>query len=219
MRNLFFVGNRVCYPKEVMEFHQFIQDNQGWELLSEEIKFANPYVQVHASRVRTPSRPDGCDWTVVHRKAAAVVVPLTEEGELLLVQQERVPIRATLWEFPAGQIEQNSKHDESIIRETALRELREETGYELATGGELLSLGYFFPSCGFTDEHSHLFLARPVVPSLQGSSPDEHEAISECRSFTFQQFREMIAIGEIRDANTLSAYARICAMGLNHVTE
>ena len=44
----------------------------------------------------------------------------------------------------------------------ARRELREETGYELAPGGELVSLGYFFTSPGFTDEHCYLFLARPV---------------------------------------------------------
>jgi len=203
----------------IMDFHQFIQDSQDWRLLSEEIKFANPYVQVRASRVQTPSRPEGCNWTVVHRKAAAVVIPFTESGHLILVRQERVPIRATLWEFPAGQIDQNTLQDDSVIRETALRELREESGYELGPGGELLSLGYFFPSCGFTDEHSHLFLARPVVPSPHGRSPDEQEAIAECRAFSLEEFRSMIASGEIRDANTLSAYARMCAMGFIHVTE
>ena len=202
-----------------MTFHQFIRDSREWELLSEEIKFANPFVQVRASLVRTPSRPDGCDWTVVHRKGAAVVVPITENGDLLMVRQERVPIRATLWEFPAGQIDQNQAHDDLIIRETALRELREESGYELASGVELVSLGYFFPSCGFTDEHSYLFLAKPVVPSPQGRSPDEDEAIAECRAFSLSQFQAMIACGEIRDANTLSAYARMCAMGLIHVSE
>ncbi|MEI8343104.1 MAG: NUDIX hydrolase [Verrucomicrobiota bacterium] len=197
-----------------MRFHEFIRDGEGWELLSEESKFSNPYVQVRATRVRTPTRPEGCDWTVVHRKGAAVVAPMTESGDFLLVRQERVPIRSTIWEFPAGQIELNTGHDEQSIRDTALREMREEAGYELGPGGELISLGYFFPSCGFTDEHSHLFLARPVVLSRQGNSPDEHEAITECRAFPPEQFRAMIASGEIRDANTLCAYARMCALGL-----
>jgi ADP-ribose pyrophosphatase len=197
-----------------MNFHQFIRDGEGWELLSEEVRFSDPHVQVRATRVRTPLRPRGCEWTVVHRKGAAVVAPMTENGDFLLVRQERVPIRATIWEFPAGQIDESAGHDGPAIRETALRELREETGYELAQGGELLPLGYFFPSCGFTDEHSHLFLARPVVPSRLGRSPDEHEAIAECRAFPPEQFRGMIASGEIRDANTLSAFARMDAMGL-----
>jgi len=197
-----------------MNFHEFIRDSEGWELLGEEIKFSNPYVQVRATRVRTPSRPQGCEWSVVHRKAAAVVVPVTENGDFLLVRQERIPIRATIWEFPAGQIEENAGHDEQTVRATALRELREEAGFDLAPGGELVSLGYFFPSCGFTDEHSHLFLARPVVPSPRGQSPDEHEAITECRAFSPEQFRAMIARGEIRDANTLCAFARMTALGL-----
>jgi len=197
-----------------MNFHEFICDSEGWELLDEEIKFENPYVQMRATRVRTPSRPQGCEWSVVHRKGAAVVAPVTENGDFLLVRQERIPIRASLWEFPAGQIDESAGPQEQIIRDTALRELNEEAGYELAPGGELVSLGYFFPSCGFTDEHSHLFLARPVIPSSQGQAPDEHEAIAGCRAFSPDQFRGMIASGEIRDANTLCAFARMTAMGL-----
>jgi ADP-ribose pyrophosphatase len=197
-----------------MNFHQFIRDGEGWELLSEESRFSNPHVQVRATRVRTPSRPEGCDWTVVHRKGGAVVVPVTENGDFLLVRQERIPIRAAIWEFPAGQIEETGEHDDRIIRETALRELREEAGHDLAEGGELVSLGYYFPSCGLTDEHSHLFLARPVVPTPHGHSPDEHEAITECRAFSPAQLRGLIAGGEIRDANTLCAFARMVAMDL-----
>ena len=152
--------------------------------------------------------------TVVHRKAAAVVVPMTADGKFVLVRQERVPIRDTIWEFPAGQIDEARAHDEKAIRDTAFRELREEAGYEIAGGGELIPMGHFFPSAGFTDEHSYLFLARPVVPSKQGRAPDEHEAIVECRTFSSQELREMVASSELRDANSLSAFARMCAMGI-----
>ena len=95
-----------------------------------------------------------------------------------------------------------------------MRELREESGYELAPDGELIALGHFFPSAGFTDEHSHLLLARGVVPSPHGHAHDSAEAITECRAFTREEFRAMIASGEIRDANTLAAFARLVAMGL-----
>ncbi len=197
-----------------MTFHKFIQDGPGWETLKMDKQFANSHVQVYAARVRTPSRPEGCDWTVVHRKGAAVVAPMTADGRFILVKQERVPIRATIWEFPAGQIEGNEEHGDAAIREAALRELREEAGYELAPGGKLVPLGVFFTSCGFTDEHSHLFLARNVVPAKTGNSPDEHEAITECASFSPEELGAMIAGNEIRDANTLCAYARLRAMGI-----
>ena len=197
-----------------MMFHTFVRDTEGWKTLKMEPQFANPYVQVFKAQVRTPSRPDGCEWTVVHRKGATVVAPMTADGKFVLVLQERVPIRETIWEFPAGQIDENADHDEQVIRDTALRELREETGYELAPEGELKSLGLFFPSSGFTDEHCHLFLARPVVPSKQGHAHDANEAITGCRAFSASELRGMIANNEIRDANTLSTYARLCAMGI-----
>ena len=100
------------------------------------------------------------------------------------------------------------------MRATAVRELQEETGYELAAGVELVNLGYFFTSQGFTDEHNHLFLAKGVVPSEAGASHDENEGITDCREFTLEEFRRMIADGEINNANTLSLYARLCARRL-----
>jgi 8-oxo-dGTP pyrophosphatase MutT (NUDIX family) len=197
-----------------MNFHKFIRDGEGWELLKADEQFANPHIEIYAVETRTPSRPEGVHWTVAHRKGAVVVAPQTADGSFLLVHQERVPVRATLWEFPAGQIDESTEHDDAAIRATALRELGEESGYELAPGGDLIPLGLFFPSAGFTDEHSHLFLAKPVVPSGRGTQFDANEAITECRAFTAPEFRRMIAENEIRDANTLSAFARLVALGL-----
>jgi len=194
------------------KFHRFIQSSEGWSVVAGETQFANPYVEVHRATVTSPTRPEPFTWTVVHRKGAVVVAPMTADGRFILVRQERVPIRATIWEFPAGQIDDTS--DPDAIRATGLRELTEEAGYELAPGGELISLGHYFPSCGFTDEHSHLVLARPVVPAAGGAKPDAAESITECRAFSTDEFRAMIASGEIRDANTLSAFARMVAMGL-----
>ncbi|MDB6172186.1 MAG: hydrolase [Chthoniobacteraceae bacterium] len=197
-----------------MNFHDHIHDSAGWKTVGDETSFANPYIEVHTVTVTSPMRPEPFTWTVAHRKGAVVIAPITSEGKFLLVRQERVPIRATIWEFPAGQIDQSTGHDEAAIRATGLRELREESGYELAPDGELISLGLFFPSCGFTDEHSHLVLARPVILSANGPEHDEHEAITEARAFTLAELRSMIASGEIRDANTLSAFARLVAMDL-----
>lgn len=135
---------------------------------------------------------------------------MTEDGRFLLVRQERVPIRATIWEMPAGQIDDNDEPDHSQIEAVARRELHEETGYELVPDGELISLGHFFTSPGFTDEHCYLFLARPVRPS-PSHTPEEGEGILECRAFSAQELGRMIAENEIRDSNTLSICARLCA--------
>ena len=193
-------------------FHHFINDEPGWQTHGDEILFANAHLEIHRPTVTSPTRVERFTWTVCHRKSAVVIVPVTADGRLLLVRQERVPIRATIWEFPAGQIDALDEPDS--IRATGLRELREEAGYELAAGGETQSLGHFFPSCGFTDEHSHLLLARPVVPHVHGQELDTHEAITECRAFSVEELRAMIASGEVRDANTLAAFARLVAMGI-----
>jgi ADP-ribose pyrophosphatase len=199
-----------------MPFHKFVRDADGWKTLGEEVAFANPYLEVSRVTVSTPTRPAPFTWTVTHRKAAVVVAPMTERGTFVLVQQERVPIRATIWEFPAGQIDEHAAHDDdaAAVRATGLRELREESGYELAPNAEIISLGYFFPSAGFTDEQSHLLLARPVVPSPHGHAHDSSEAIVACREFTVDELRGAIASGEIRDANTLAAFARLVATGI-----
>ncbi len=194
-----------------MKFHHFIQDGDGWQLVQDETLFANPYLEVHKVRMISPTRPEPFDWTVAHRKGAVVVAPMTADGRFILVRQERVPIRATIWEFPAGQIDDTS--DPDAIRATGLRELEEEAGYTFAPGGEIVSLGHYFPSSGFTDEHSHLVLARPVIPAAGGAKPDAAESITDCRAFSVQEIRVMIASGEICDANTLVTFARMVALG------
>lgn len=195
-----------------MAFQQFIRDADGWRTLSTEIHHANAHVEVHRVTVQTPTRATPLPWTVCHRKAGVVLAPMTATGEFVLVREERVPIRATIWAFPAGQIDDSEEPD--AIRATGLRELREEAGYALAPGGEVVPLGHFFPSPGFTDEHSHLLLVRPVIPCADGARPDPNEGILGCRTFSRETLRAMIASGEIGDANTLAAFARLTARGL-----
>lgn len=78
---------------------------------------------------------------MVHRKRAVAIAPMTSEGAIVLIRQERIPIRAAIWEVPAGQIDEAGEVSMNAIQAVALRELREETGFELAKGGELVPLG------------------------------------------------------------------------------
>ncbi len=159
------------------------------------------------------TRPQPSTWTVVRRKAAVIVAPMTGDGKIILIRQERVPIRAAIWEMPAGQIDNVLEPDEKEIEAVALRELGEEAGYELAENGELTELGYYFSSPGFTDEHGYLLLARPVQRCKEASACDEGESILDCREFSVEDLRRMIRENEIRDANTLSMCARLATRG------
>jgi ADP-ribose pyrophosphatase len=189
-----------------------VHDRDGWKTLGSEIHFQTPHMTVATDEVRTPTQASR-KWSVVHRKPAVVIAPLTAEGKFVLIREERIPIRAAVWAMPAGQIDDSLEPDEAAIQKVARRELLEETGYELAPAAEMLSLGHFFTSPGMTDEHCYLFLARPVRQSAGGAQHDATEAIVDCREFAADVVRQMIADGEICDSNTLSIWARLVATG------
>ena len=185
----------------------------NWKTISSERHFANANLEIVTDRVQTPALPNPRAWTIVHRKAAVVVAPMTRGSKIVLIRQERIPIEQAIWEMPSGQIDNHNAGKEKI-KDVALRELREETGYELASDGQLIPLGHYFSSPGFTDERGYLFLARPVQPCEEGSHHDEGESILDCREFTLEEIRLMIAQNDICDANTLGICATLAARGL-----
>ena len=187
----------------------------GWQILETNTLFKNPHVEVLQERVILPGENRVRNWTVVRRKQAVVIAPVTENGNFVLIHQARIPVRKILWEFPAGQIDGTFQPEMDTIRETALRELTEETGYSLASGGELIYLGHYYSSQGYSDETPHLFLARPVKPTGLGHQPDDSESIVECGEFSFEELSTMIADTVIQDANTLALFARMSAKKLH----
>ncbi len=197
-----------------MQFSDEPAAERGWQTISSNLHFADAHVAVATEEVRSPARDRPRRWTVVHRKPAVIIAPMTADSRLVLIRQERAPICATIWELPAGQIDNSVEADADEIAAAALRELREETGYQLAAGGELLPLGDFFSSPGFTDERGFFFLARPVELSAEGHIHQESESILDCRGFAAAEVKAMIARNEIRDANTLSICAKLVAHGL-----
>lgn len=182
-----------------------------WQILEINSLFRNPYLEVFQERVILPGEVRIREWTVVRRKQAVVIAPVTAEGKFVLIHQARIPVRKMLWEFPAGQIDDSFQPGVEMIREAALRELTEETGYSLSTGGELTYLGHYYSSQGFCDETPHLFLARPVQVSGFGRRPDDSESIVECREFSLEDLSSMIADSVVQDANTLAMFARLSA--------
>jgi ADP-ribose pyrophosphatase len=181
----------------------------AWELLREEVLLDSPHVRVVRETMRTPSRPGGREWTRVTRKAGVVVAPRLPDGSFVLIREERVPARRDFWQFPAGQIDDEST--ESAIEDAARRELSEETGCTVT--GRLEYLGKFFASPGFTDEHTHQFFATEASWNPAATMHDGEEMILEVRAFTLVELREMIAGNVIQDAGTLTLYARLAAGG------
>jgi len=195
-----------------MSFHDAIPDRDGWNTHKRESLFVNPYLEIQRVHVSSPARPEPFEWTVCHRKAGVVIAAQTPEGGFVMIRQERVPIRRTIWEFPAGQIDEATGHTWEAIVATGLRELQEETGYELAAGGVVAPMHHYVSSPGFTDEHCHQIWVRGAVRVSGELDLDPNECITEVGVFSPQELRQMVAEGLICDANTLSCLARLAAL-------
>lgn len=204
----------VTLPETMPEFSLFQPGGPGWEEVSKDVLLDHRHVHVEQVRYRTPNRQgEPVPWTVVRRKAAVAVAPVTADGKFLLIHQERLPVQELCWEFPAGQIDLPlAEITQEAVVMAALRELAEESGYALAPGGVLEPLGWFFPSQGFTDEHVYLFKAEPVCVA-SGPEPDGSEHISDVRLVSPGELRRMIAASEITNALTLAMFARMAAKG------
>jgi ADP-ribose pyrophosphatase len=136
---------------------------------------------------------DGHDFEVVRHPGAAAVLPVTPEGDVLLVRQFRPAIRRTLVEIPAGVLDMYGEDPLGC----AARELFEETGYRHRS---LEFLGGIYTSAGFADEYIHLFEAR--TGDRQEGSPEE--GIEVLR----RSLDEMVTAaraGRVRDAKTAVA--------------
>ena len=143
--------------------------------------------------------PDGRRITlgVLHHPGAAAVVPLLPDGRVVLLRQYRYAVRATLWEVPAGKL------DEGEAPETcARRELEEETGY---TASKLLPLGSIFMTPGFCDERIHLYLATGLQPGRRSPMADE-SIYTELMPLPAAV--RMAQAGEICDAKSVIALLR-----------
>ena len=136
---------------------------------------------------------------VVEHSPAVVVIPVTDQGQIVLVEQYRRAVDKCLLECPAGCVEL----DEDPLN-AAKRELKEETGY-VAHSWEYLHEG--FPTPGFCDEIYYLYLAKGL--SFDAKHLDEDEVVVS-KLVSFLEFESLVKKGQITDIKTLLAYYILC---------
>lgn len=130
---------------------------------------------------------------VVLHPGAVVVLPLLDDGRIVMIRNHRFAVGETLWELCAGTLE-----DGESPEETAGRELVEETGYR---AGRLEPLTTFYTTPGICTERMHAFLATDLTEV--GQDLEETERI-EVEAVTRERALEMVASGEVRDAKTIA---------------
>lgn len=159
-----------------------------------ERKFHGRLLQIDVDTVLLPNGNISTREVAQHCDGVGIL-PITKEGDVLLVRQYRYCFGRVLLEIPAGKMDVAG---ESPL-ESAERELKEETG---CTAGEILELGSALPSPGCFTEVLHLFLAKDL--DIGESSPDEDEFLELVR-MPFSQAVQMAMDGEIEDAKSVIA--------------
>ena len=166
--------------------------------LSERTVFEGSLIRVGTATFEGPDG-DTFERDVVHHPGAVSVVPLLDDGRVVLVRQYRAAIDMDLLEIPAGKRDVADEPPET----TARRELAEEVGLE---AGCMELLAEFYNSPGFCDEHSWVFLARDLTEcdlDLQGIE-EQHMTIERV---PLADVPGMVRRGEITDAKTIIGLA------------
>ena len=139
----------------------------------------------------------------IEHPGAVVVLPISDNGEIVCVSQYRHAIRREIIELPAGTLEIG---EDPLL--CAQREITEEIGMG---AHKMVSLGTLFPCPGFCNEVQHLFVASGLY--AQVAQPDEDEEISLIK-MSVAAFEAAIVNGEVSDGKTLALFSRARLAGL-----
>jgi ADP-ribose pyrophosphatase len=132
---------------------------------------------------------------VVEHVDCVVILPVDQNGNILLVRQYRHAVDRELLEIPAGSIDPGETPEQA-----ATRELREETGYK---PGKLEGLGGFYAAPGYCTEYLHFFRATRLEKSpLTAEDTDEIEVVPVNPA----EVPSLIASGQICDAKTIAGF-------------
>lgn len=149
------------------------------------------FLKVKRDTIRLPDGKQTTREYVVH-SGAVMVIPLFDDGRVLLERQYRYPIGKVMIEFPAGKLDPN----EGALA-CAERELREETGY---SARELTFLTRIHPIISYSTEFIDIFLARGLTAGRQELDDEE---FLEIFTADVTQMGEWIRTGEVSDVKTI----------------
>lgn len=170
----------------------------GWQRLSSELVYENPWIQVFHQEVLTPSGSEGIYGLVHFRGTAVGVVPLDEDNNTWLVKQSRYTLDHHTWEIPEGGAAAGENPEVC-----AARELEEEVGLKAANFRELLRL---HTSNSVTDEAAVIYVATGLSQGNQALDASED---IEVRKLPLEEAVAMAMRGEITDAMSVAALLRL----------
>ena len=166
----------------------------GEKTLSSEMIYEGKIVKLEKQKVELPNGRISSREIVRHGEAVAIL-PIDQDGNLLLVEQFRKPIDKVILEIPAGLVEPGEEPAEA-----AARELEEECG---VVAGKLEFVVKYYTTPGFSDEMIYFFRATDLKPSQQNMDTDEFLNVV---SMPVEEFKRKVLAKELIDGKTVLAY-------------
>lgn len=165
----------------------------NYKVLKSEIKYHGKVFDHQVDEIQYDSGNVGIREIAVH-PGGAVVIPVKDDGKIILVKQFRYPLQKTLIELPAGKLDKN----EDPLK-CAVRELEEETGYKAKS---FVKLGAIYTAPGYCTEILHIYKAVGLIPG--NHNREEGEQGMEILEFSLDEIKQKILSGEINDAKTIA---------------
>jgi ADP-ribose pyrophosphatase len=167
--------------------------------LAHERVYEGKVFNVDRDRVRMPN---GREVTVdvVRHPRSVVLIPVPEPGHVILIRQYRYALNRSLWELPAGSVDEGEQPEAA-----ARRECHEEIGQVPDT---IVRLAALHPTPGYCDEEMLFFRLSGLTQPLEAATLDEDEDI-EVKTFTVADARDMVRRGEITDMKTVAGLGMI----------
>ncbi len=169
-----------------------------WQTLSSELVYESAWIAVNKHQTINPAGKPAVYSVVNFKNLAIGILPLSDDGYTWLVGQWRYPLNAYSWEIPEG----GGPLGEAPM-ETAIRELKEETGIVAQTFEEVMQMHL---SNSATDEHAFVFLATGLT--FEEAEPEESEDLKIKKVHINDAF-EMVMNGEITDGISVAAIFKV----------
>ena len=167
---------------------------EEFKRLSRDLVQKGAIIDYYQDTVRVPNG-NIVKWDFIGHKGAAAVVPVMEDGKILMVRQYRNALDRYTIEIPAGGL---NGADEPT-KTAAARELEEETGFRSEDIEFLLSI---YTTVAFCNEKIDIYVARNLIPSCQNLDEDEFINVE---SYTVEELKAMVYSGAIQDSKTVCA--------------
>ena len=165
-------------------------DDIDYKLLDEKTAYRGKRIVVEELHYKNPRTNQIIYREHVLAGHAAIIMPMTDNNEFIIIKEPRTPIGKNVLAFPAGMIEEGEKPEDG-----AIRELEEETGYR---AGKLKKLREVYPAIGYSNEQTIIFLATDLVKTQRHL--DETEDI-EVLKIPVEEVRKMLEDGEIQTSS------------------